>query len=248
MIALLRHDYPVGKHFYERLSELASLTDNTLHQQWGYSGRAEATLRAGTLDDAERLALQALRLNEGQGHRTEDIRLNAFLALASWRQGRCDEALQHAATAASAIRHCPYATVATLEGFSAVAEVYLRQYEAESASPRWRAAARQACRNLRRYARVFPVWRPRASCWQATLAWLEGRPREARRLWEKSIMAARTFSLPLNEAMALHESGRLDRAAPQSQGRLERAVELFERIGARHDAKLSASCLTQGPA
>jgi hypothetical protein len=106
-----------------------------------------------------------------------------------------------------------------------------------------RATAAPALRRLRRYARTFPMARPRALICLGWSSWLDGRAGAARRAWARAVREAERLQMPYELARAHHELGRhltpgqrsplgLDRA-----GHLERALAGFQAVGCSADLR-----------
>jgi hypothetical protein len=106
-----------------------------------------------------------------------------------------------------------------------------------------RATAAAALRRLRRYARIFPMARPRALICLGWSSWLDGRAGVARRAWARAVREAERLQMPYELARAHYELGRhlaagkrtplgLDRA-----GHLERAMAGFQTAGCSADLR-----------
>lgn len=92
--------------------------------------------------------------------------------------------------------------------------------------------ARQATACLRRFARRFPVGRPHALLWSGHAAQLAGKSARAVRLWRRAIAAAEQLGTPYEEGRGHYDIGRqLPPQDPQRAVHLDRAREIFERIG-----------------
>jgi hypothetical protein len=90
--------------------------------------------------------------------------------------------------------------------------------------------AEQAVGYLGRYARVFPIGRPRALLYRGLLAWLAGRPAPARRAWRDALAAADRLGMRYDQALALEMLGRHGEPGQRPRYR-ERARELFDQLG-----------------
>jgi hypothetical protein len=106
-----------------------------------------------------------------------------------------------------------------------------------------RATAAAGVRRLRRYARTFPMARPRALICLGWSRWQDGRQAAARRAWARAVREAERRRMPYELARAHHELGRhlavgersplgLDRA-----GHLERALAGFQAAGCGADRR-----------
>ena len=96
----------------------------------------------------------------------------------------------------------------------------------------WRAMAGQAVRYLGRYARVFPIGRPRALLHRGLLAWTAGRAGPARRDWQAALAAAERLGMRYEQALALDMLGRHGEPGRRPANR-ERAAALFQELGVR---------------
>jgi hypothetical protein len=121
------------------------------------------------------------------------------------------------------------------EGYAGVAEVNLDRWEVGDRSPATRLAARQACAALRRFARVFPIGRPRARLLQGRLLHLSGYPGRARAAWRASLAAAERLRMPLDTALAHGQLGRHAAPGPQGRRHLDLARALLDGMGITDD-------------
>jgi hypothetical protein len=92
--------------------------------------------------------------------------------------------------------------------------------------------ADQAVGYLGRYARVFPIGRPRTLLLRGLLAWTAGRAGPARRDWRAALAAAERLGMRYEEALALDMLGRHGEPGRRPANR-ERAAALFQELGVR---------------
>jgi tetratricopeptide (TPR) repeat protein len=228
----------------QELYQTAVRNENVQHQAWGLWMPAKSLIRLGRFDEAAGLLEQAQAANE-----LEIIHISGSLALAYWDQGLAQKALE-------TIRRVDISAgeaspgFATLSANANVAETYLLAWEAAQMEttggslldpallPEIKAGARQACKVLRGFSRIFPIGRPAAWLFQGKLDWLEGKTDKAYKAWQKSIDFAEKLAMPYELARAHYEIGRhLPRENPQRQRHLQLASEEFERLGAAADLK-----------
>ena len=88
----------------------------------------------------------------------------------------------------------------------------------------------QAVGYLGRYARVFPIGRPRALLHRGLLAWTAGRAGPARRDWHAALAAAERLGMRYEQALAVDVLGRHGEPGQRPANR-ERAPAMFERLG-----------------
>ena len=107
-----------------------------------------------------------------------------------------------------------------------------------------------ACRNLRRFAKRFPLGRPHAYVWSGLLASLQDSPRTALRQWDRAIAAAEALRMPYERGRAHLEIGRhLDLESSERRYHLHRAADVFEKLGAASNlARVRAELQRSPPA
>lgn len=92
-----------------------------------------------------------------------------------------------------------------------LAEVFLTLWEASPPHSteriRLKQLARQSCAVLRKFARIFPIARPRTLLWQGRSSWLAGHAAKAHKLWHKSLAAAERLAMPREQQLAREELG-----------------------------------------
>jgi tetratricopeptide (TPR) repeat protein len=188
-------------------------------------------LRAGRPDEAARLLEAALGLLTDHPDQAEQLRAYGLLAVARLRQGKAEAAQQAAEAAARLIAgfRAPTAHY-LLEGYAGVAEVYLFLWEAGQDSRDTSRAARQACRDLRGFARIFPIGKPRARLWQGRLAHLSGQTERAQAAWRAGLAAAERLGMPFEAALAHAELGRHAAGTQQGDRHLEQAQMLLRQL------------------
>jgi len=250
--AFFQGNFARGAELRADLYAEARHSGNVQHQAWGLRGQAENILRLGQTDEAIGLLETVVGWLAGSRDRHGQIQANGLLAVACLRSGDLRRALQAANTAAALIAQSSPTVYSALEGYAGVAEVYLALWEdvsSPSAISRQlpvtsyqlsviRDSALQACAALSRFARVFPIGRPRAWLWQGLSDWLAGRPTQAHTAWRKSLAAAERLGMLYEQGLTHYEIGRhLDARDPARSQHLNRAVEIFNRLGAAVDAE-----------
>jgi hypothetical protein len=157
--------------------------------------------------------------------------------------GRPDQAWQSVRTADALVGPGSSVEQYVLEAHAGVAEVSLSLLDLEPDRAEVRATATAAVRRLRRYARTFPVARPRALICAGWLAALDGRTHRALRLWARAVRAAEEVAMPYERARAHDELGR--RLAPgqrsplglDSSGHLASAGAGYRALGCRAELR-----------
>ncbi|MFN8501242.1 AAA family ATPase [Kouleothrix sp.] len=224
------------------LYDTARRNSHQLHEVWGLSQLASSKLLLGQIDQAFEMATQCLARIDATGVADELNRITAYGVMATaqlWR-GNHAEARQLADVTARLLPASGRTSYAVFESYMSVAEVYLMLWEkARSAATddaaSLRAAARQACRALWRFARIYPIALPRAWMHQGQFHWLNGRPERAHAAWHTSADLARRMQMRYHQGLAHFEIGRhLPADLPEQRAQLHRARELFEQTGGAH--------------
>jgi predicted ATPase/DNA-binding SARP family transcriptional activator len=225
---------------------------------WGLVVLIETALRtdpddpalAGWAEEATRLLPDVARVDAARFH--------AAMARLHLAAGRPADAWQATRTADRLVGPGPSFVQYALEAHAGIAEVCLALLErdggAAAGTAELRAAAAAGVRRLRRYARTFPMARPRALTCLGWSRWQDGRQGAARRAWARAVREAERLRMPYELARAHHELGRhlaagersplgLDRAE-----HLERALAGFQAAGCgadrRHVQALAASTIS----
>jgi predicted ATPase/DNA-binding SARP family transcriptional activator len=222
---------------------------------WGLVVQIETALRT----DPENPAVagwveEAGRLVDADVARVDVVRFHVARARLLLAAGRPADAWQAVRTADRIAGPGPSFVQYALDGHAGIPEVCLalREPDGDGGSPpgtggpepaELRATAATGLRRLRRYARSFPMARPRALTCLGWSRWLDGQHRPALRAWARAVREAERLRMPYELARAHFELGRhldagqrsplgLDRA-----GHLERALAGFEAAGCGADLR-----------
>jgi predicted ATPase/class 3 adenylate cyclase len=186
--------------------------DPTVHL-WGLVTLIDSRLRvdpgdpaiAEWLEEAEPLVSQ----NVG---RIDVVHLQVAAARFHLAGGRPADAWRATRTAADLAGPGPSFASYTLEAHAGIPEVCLALLERGQPTDvdpaELRATAAVGLRRLRRYARSFPMARPRALACLGWSHWLQGRQGPARRAWTRAIREAERLAMPWELAHAHHQLGR----------------------------------------
>jgi class 3 adenylate cyclase/tetratricopeptide (TPR) repeat protein len=201
---------------------------------WSLHGRSKALIRLGRFDEAAALLDESLALPGEAVGIGDAILRGGHLALLRVKRRDWTAARRAADETARLIRQSPPMVSYSLEGYVGVSEAYLDLWEAgEGRNARQAALWSNAA--LWRFARVYPIGRPRAWLGLGRAHWLSGRPRRARRAWRVARRTAEALAMPFELALILLETGRhLDPDDPARRDILGRARAIFDRLGATH--------------
>ena len=124
--------------------------------------------------------------------------------------GDLPKALDWAGRACELLENVSPSLFSMLDGYSGAVEVYLKAWELQNGNRRssYRERARQSLARLQRFARSFPMARPRTLLYQGLYQWLDGHLSKALHTWQQARELARRMHMPLEEGLALYELGR----------------------------------------
>ena len=213
-------DLPALEPMLAELDRLGRHSGDAQVQAWAVAGHAVAGLRTGELEEA----VAALRRRPAPAP-------GAMLALQLGDRAGAVELLRRALEqAARPVVKCYWFDLYAMSAEVALALWLDRRGRGEGDAGPWRAMAAQAVGHLGRYARVFPIGRPRALLHQGLVAWTDGRAGRARRDWRAALAAAEGLGMRYEQALALAMLGRHGEPGQRPAAR-ERARVLFERLG-----------------
>jgi predicted ATPase/class 3 adenylate cyclase len=180
---------------------------------WGLLVMVESRLRTDPSDTAIAGWLQeAGQLLTSGVPRIDVVRAHLAAARFQFAARHPADALRAMRTADELAGREPSLTQYTLEGQTGVPEVSLALWEhgepAGTDPAELHATATRGLRRLRRYARSFPMARPRALTCQGWCQWLEGRHRIALRAWAQAVQESQRLAMPWELARAHYELGR----------------------------------------
>jgi tetratricopeptide (TPR) repeat protein len=240
----LKGDFTLAENTWQDVFVSAHERGDNQMQLWSLGGQAISALRKGEAGHANvALALleKANRLltEDIYAHGPDEIRAYGLLAQARLRKGEAALALQAAelATGRISAELLPN-TLYSFEGYVGPPLVYLSLWEGQvngrhemAKEESCRELARRACKNLRRFAWVFPFAQPRSWLFQGLYAWLAGKPVKARKAWRKSLAHAEKLAMPYERGLAHYEIGRhLAATDPGREEHLKRAIEFFSQL------------------
>jgi tetratricopeptide (TPR) repeat protein len=219
-------------------SQLRTARDsgNRLWEAWALNGRSETTLMLG--DDQATIAdcRRALEILSEEADRVEEIRAGGLLAVACLNEGRTEEALAIAERALLLVGRTDLTNFTLYEGLAGVCEVLATLAEqAQSQTghvPRTlRGDLRAALSVFHRYARVFPMGRPRWHTLQARLATLEGAGVRGRRHLDRALGAADALGMAYEKGLALLGAARSPVLEVETRARRAEQASLILRGG-----------------
>jgi len=231
---------------------------NEAFEVWGLNMLASSHLLMGQFDEASDAIQRAVALVSEARSTDRVARLSTYGALARLHLYRGDLAQVERAIAdlAPMVAGSSPTAHGAFNGYDGLAETSLAVWAAETLAGERKSAsrlqelelkARQACQALRRYARVFPVARPRAWLRRGMYEWLAGKPDRAHQAWQKALAGARKLDMPYDQGLAHYAIGQhLKADDPARAQRLNRAADIFAGLGAAYDLARVRAALDDG--
>lgn len=180
---------------------------NHLWEAWAHLIEAECHLARRAYEATIRCSQRALAILLEESDRTEEARARGLMAAALFAQGQERKALLAAAECERVLRKLDLTSFLMLEGFAGVAEVHVTRCELAAEQEMGRAPrrlmrkAQSACQGLNRFARVFPVAKPRALQMQARLEIAAGRQRAAMKSFAQALQVAEQLDMPRESSL-----------------------------------------------
>jgi tetratricopeptide (TPR) repeat protein len=201
---LLRGNFERSRERFAEILKRARRSSSVVHQLWALTGRADASLRLGALEDAIELAEQALELLDRSGSVDQVTPFHAAGVLTgAWlrresreRSGPWAERTVGAMTLAARLGY------GALAGFVGILEHHLPEPDAGEPSRDDLRTAARVCRWFRFTARSRPILRPAALRCEGRRAWHLGARRRAVARLRASAAAAESLGLPYERARA----------------------------------------------
>ena len=235
-----RGNFVSGAELADSVYTSASHRNDMHFQSMGLHGKASCLLHLGKFDEAI-ICLEKLQTLLTKGSEILDKALRAgvhgLLAILHLRRSEYQQAFEQANQATDLITTESFLNgYIAFSGYAGVAEVYLTLWGSQYPKPGIDKLAQKACKILHRYARVFPIVKPRAWLCQGAYYWLTNKPSKAHKAWAKSLAAAEKLEMAYEQASAHYRIGlHLPDNDPSRQGHLDHAVKIFTQLGAVYD-------------
>ncbi|MDQ3004032.1 MAG: AAA family ATPase [Chloroflexota bacterium] len=222
---------------------------NPLQQGWGLFGVAANNIRLGNEAEAVPMLEEALQILEELPNLASSINTNGQLALAHLRLGQHGQALAYAGVVLELAADISPTVYSMDLGFAAAADVYfelwekvLRDSTGQVDADKYELLAERALKLLRAYQKVFPIGQPVTPYYQGWYEWLTDKPQAAIKTWNKGLEAAKKFNMPYQEGLMRVRLGAvLNDNANVRREHFERAIQIFEKMGAVRELQLARS-------
>ncbi|MBN1890204.1 MAG: AAA family ATPase [Thermoflexales bacterium] len=238
-ITYLQGNFAKSARLFADLYTSARERGDVQYRAYGVLGQIRCMLSLGQVGAATvPLAELDFLLAEHLG-RLEEVHAHGLMALAYSYQEELDLAGRAAETALDLISQSRPISYTLLLAYSHVAQVCLNLWasaEPEAAASNFKSRAKQACRALGQFARVFPIGQPSAWLWQGLYEQISGRPHRAQALWGKCLETAGRLGMPYEQGLAHYELAQHTSGA-KGQEHLARAGQVFKQLNAGYDLR-----------
>ena len=211
---------------------------------WGLSALGRTLLHAGALEEAVAHLQKANELFKSVPDDLWVVFTTSNLAECYVRQGKLQEAIDllEAGLQLSTARgfrgyHVSLPRLPLAEAYLAMAE---RAEDGETGG--WLRKAKQACRVALKQGQVTVVAAPSAARFQGTYEWLRGKPSNAQKWWQRSLIMSERLGARYESGMTYLEMGK--RMGKREY--LERAEAIFTEIDSRWYLAQARECLKRG--
>jgi tetratricopeptide (TPR) repeat protein len=142
----------------------------------------------------------------------------------------------------------PSSTLVSAAASAALASAAIELWEARDQPASERESLAQFVRQLHKNARGD--WRPvaQALLWRLRgwEAWLSGKPATARRMWRKSLTVSARLKIPYETGLSHYVLGKHADTVGDRQMHLQKAAEIFEKVGAIVDLEQARRAIEEG--
>jgi tetratricopeptide (TPR) repeat protein len=250
---LISGDTPGAVEIYVDFLEDAHRRRNPLHQSWALFGIGATSIRTGDAEKAIPALEEALEILKIQPNLASSINMNGQLALAYLRAGNSEKALAFAGVALELATNLRPTVYSLDVGFSAMASVFFELWESalqnsdgENRTEEYKKFAGQALKILEAFKRVFPIGQPYLAYFQGWYAWLNGEQPAALKFWQNGLDASEKYNLLYEEGLIRVKLGSFLKGEPAARTEhLERAVNIFEKMGAAHDRAIAQKIMEE---
>ncbi len=233
-------DFKSCQVIYDNLMAQAKKSGNLLHLTWATYGYSFLHLVRGKFEQALETAKDGETLDPTP---INVAHLNCIRAMANWRLGRDEPAVQNLANAMPILESLPPQVYSLLVAYRIAAQVTFEIWEQGKTFhvPGWSTASEihktvvKLLRLLRKFKPAFPIAEPSYLYFEGMQKWMEGKRDAAFKKWRASAETARKLSMPWEEANALREIGKHSTGEPRRE-HLQKAFDLFSSSHAKYDA------------
>lgn len=235
----LQGDFAACLRLADELYAVANRRSDARFIALALQAKAFCDIYVGELDRAMTW-LEALRPLVGAGDEVTVLPLKMELlgleSIVRLRRGESQAALDAADHALALTAKAIPSFYAAITGYAGPAAVYLDFLERKDTRPGLAKSANRALQTLGKYARVFPIGKPRLRLYQGRYARLTNKPEQARKSWQASLALAQGLGMVYDKGLAHYEIARNAAAdSAERQQHRDAAMDIFARLNAAYD-------------
>jgi len=241
-VSLFRGEFVRALYFVQRIKSSAIKRGDAGFEAAANYWGAAVKVEQNKLDEAIGLIDLAAAAPKEVMNILDWVIVHTVLAQVYLRQGRTFAALDEAEHSARIFNQIERPSNGLfLLGYSGLADVYLRAWEHQKGglpAEQLQNSARLTCRNLIKFAGIFPSGQPRAFLYQGLWHWLEGDQKKAQHAWQKSLLLGEKYKSKFDQGLTNYEIGKHLSPGEISlhdwtgTQHLQRAEQIFEDLGA----------------
>lgn len=238
-VAALEGNLEEHRKLARELLKVADQSGSLQHKTWALDGLTLNRILASGLEGLENgveLARESLELINQFPAATERMTVLTHLAEINLWLGNEERVIPLCNDAAEIMAQSPPASFALWTTYFTLPKVLLELVEIRDAddSEELLDQATWAVEQLRTFARVYPIGRPRAAIMDGQLDFLKGKRSRAVKAWRKAIRLSIDMEMPLETALAHFQRGR--HLPAEDEGRTEH-LSAAEEIYSRHSSR-----------
>lgn len=193
--------FKASQHWYQELHKVATNSNNLEHLAWAYGGQGAIELIHGKFDQAIENLESSQELLYQTGDRAALINTQGLLAYGYLILGKHLEAETAIQSVMEIIGNKRPISYATTGGYYSTPTVYLDLYQ-QTQDKRYLKLSGNGLKQLRRFAQVFPIGKPRYLLAAGQYYWQCGQESKAHKLWEQCLRVSETMDMPYVKAIA----------------------------------------------
>lgn len=233
-IAFYRGYFQQSMVLFEQLAALGETSQNVSNWSVGVGGMGGCYFHQAKWAETLACIEKSLALSRIGGITLVEWNNRSRLALTQFYMGQYEAARETAEAAFPYASRAPHTSFANTVIYSDLIMTLLLLWE-QSAASGIPAKAQTLAKRYRQYTRIFPFARPTSCRLSGIVAWLNGRPASAHKLWQRALSEARRLQMPYEEGLAHYEIGRhLSPTDPIRSYHLDQANYIFADLGAIH--------------
>ena len=245
MSSLYQGRFKQAEKQFDKVYNKGVSNNNIQHQLWAIIGKSECLIRFGDFDKAIEFLDIGITLLKTRNDMVEYARCLSLKSMCFFRKDKYSESLENIEKTSSLLSKLWVPTSHyLLETYSSVTEIYLSLWEANmDNNHKYKVKARKAGEEFFKYAKIFPIGKPRALLWKGVYECLEGKSKKAIKTWEKSLINSTNLNMPYEKGKYYFEVGKKTFDNNTSKDCFLQAISIFDKLQAKYEANKARKLL-----